>query len=403
MISNNQPVGIPFQNPLRSLGPRQDVIPIKRFPRRPLPTDRKYRIGQFVILGKNPSTGVDGELWYLSRFDSSGGALWLPVDSIRSLETDDGAPAVHPTLDGVAGIKGGLGITTSGQDPDTDVVVAVDGDVVTTTYETDRFNATPINGLLKVLGGRAMYTYENLTNEIVLDSKLQFITDEGVSTLVPIDGRFTVAGGLGIKTKSEAPTTQMVVSVDDPVTTEFVTDDGSVAALGGITNVVGVNGTSTRASSPNTIEVFSSGGVLQMVHASTSDLIEISTTIPIDDTIPQITEGQQVLAVTITPKSVTSTLHVFFNGNIVTFGNDGSQALFQDEIPDALAAMALPNYSTGSLNWFGLSGSLAPRTFKIRLGHDPVIGNNIYLNGSQPSRVFGGVSSTVLYVTETEN
>ncbi len=73
----NQPLGIPFQNPTDYTGPKMDIIPIRRFPRRPLTTDKKYRIGQFAIIGRNPTTGTEGDLWYLARFESNGDATWL--------------------------------------------------------------------------------------------------------------------------------------------------------------------------------------------------------------------------------------------------------------------------------------------------------------------------------------
>ncbi len=82
----NQPVGIPFQNPTDYVGPRRDIIPIKRFPRRPLTTDKKYRIAQVAILGRNPSTGEEGELWYLARFEANGDATWLPFTTSLSFE-----------------------------------------------------------------------------------------------------------------------------------------------------------------------------------------------------------------------------------------------------------------------------------------------------------------------------
>ena len=78
-MSLNQPVGIPFQNPRDYVGPDQNIIPIKRFPREPLTTDKKYRVGTFAILGRNPSTGSEGDIWYLARFESNGDATWLQL------------------------------------------------------------------------------------------------------------------------------------------------------------------------------------------------------------------------------------------------------------------------------------------------------------------------------------
>jgi len=73
--------GVPFQQPLSYTGPKMNLVPIVMFPRRPLTTDIKYRVGTQVILGTNPQTGSKGELWYLSEFNSSGQAIWIRFDS----------------------------------------------------------------------------------------------------------------------------------------------------------------------------------------------------------------------------------------------------------------------------------------------------------------------------------
>lgn len=71
-------VGLPNSLPLRYAGPGVDLIPIKRFPRNPTTTDKRYPVGQFAILGENPSSGNAGDLWYLSEF-TGGDAIWLPL------------------------------------------------------------------------------------------------------------------------------------------------------------------------------------------------------------------------------------------------------------------------------------------------------------------------------------
>src|SRR3990167_4317918 len=53
--------------PNRYAGPQVNLVPIQVFPREPLSTDKKYPIGQVVILGKDPSSGTQGDLWYLAN------------------------------------------------------------------------------------------------------------------------------------------------------------------------------------------------------------------------------------------------------------------------------------------------------------------------------------------------
>ncbi len=142
-MSLNQPVGVPFQNPTDYKGPEMNLVPIKRFPREPLTTDKKYRIGQQAIIGRNPSTGTEGELWYLAKFEMNGDATWMQLDTgtastgIDALQTDDGPPAVGPDISGEVNVLGATGIITFGQDPSNTVTIGLDGSVVGQTITGD--------------------------------------------------------------------------------------------------------------------------------------------------------------------------------------------------------------------------------------------------------------------------
>lgn len=213
-MSLNQPVGIPFQNPGRYLGEMQNILPVKRFPRRPLTTDKKYRVGQFAILGRDPSTGVEGEIWYLARFESNGDATWLNLSTgaggtgIDFLQTDDGAPPVPPDSGGIVDVLGGTGIVTSGQAPGTTVTIAIDGSVVTTQYDADTGSATPSAGVLEVFGGTGIVTSASgNTITIEIDGSevaTQYDTDSG--TAVPSGGILNILGGTDVTTSGSGNT-----------------------------------------------------------------------------------------------------------------------------------------------------------------------------------------------------
>lgn len=125
--------GIPYQNPLSYTGPQMNLVPIKMFFREPTITDTKYRVGSMVIIGADPSSGVKGELWYLSEFNSSGEAVWLELSTgagdpaIDSITTDEGAPAVEPDGNANVEILGGLGISVTGQGPGNTVTISSSG------------------------------------------------------------------------------------------------------------------------------------------------------------------------------------------------------------------------------------------------------------------------------------
>ena len=110
--------GVPYQNPLDYTGPGQNVIPLKSFPRIPLTTDVKYRPGQFALLSKNPSTGTEGDLYYLSNFNSSGQAIWSKFstgeDEVESFIPDSGTSPVTPTASGQVTVTGTGGVSVVG-------------------------------------------------------------------------------------------------------------------------------------------------------------------------------------------------------------------------------------------------------------------------------------------------
>jgi hypothetical protein len=85
----------------------------------------------------------------------------------------------------------------------------------------------------------------------------------------------------------------------------------------------------------------SAGKVLQHVHASVSSVLTGTTVMNADDTIPQNTEGNEVITLAITPTSATSrlliTANIFHSAEISAYNM--ITALFQDTTADALAAV----------------------------------------------------------------
>lgn len=125
--------GVPYQNPLSYTGPQMNLLPIIVFFREPTTSDTKYRIGSVAIIGKDPSSGTQGDLWYLSAFNSSGEAQWLQLltgaasPGIDSITTDEGAPPVEPDGNGNVNILGGIGCSVTGQGPGDTVTINLSG------------------------------------------------------------------------------------------------------------------------------------------------------------------------------------------------------------------------------------------------------------------------------------
>lgn len=130
-----------------------------------------------------------------------------------------------------------------------------------------------------------------------------------------------------------------------------------------------------------------------------------ATTIPNDDTIPQITEGAEWATVTITPTSASSRLRIEAFASAVTNGTAPSNivgALFKDSTADAIAAglytVPTANYFTQVALSHELSASsTSAQTFRFRMG--ATIGT-CYVNGNSSARLNGGVNSVRIRVTE---
>lgn len=74
-------IGLSSQNPLRYTGVPVSIAPLRGFPKVPDTNDRRFVIGQFVIIQENPiAPAVEGDLYYLSRFDSSGDPVWKEIE-----------------------------------------------------------------------------------------------------------------------------------------------------------------------------------------------------------------------------------------------------------------------------------------------------------------------------------
>ena len=150
--------------------------------------------------------------------------------------------------------------------------------------------------------------------------------------------------------------------------------------------------------------------IIQYKYSNTASTFAITTIIPNDDTIPQNTEGVEILTVTITPKYSTSTLLLEFNAQMTTKNAVSSTlacALFQDTTASSLGAVSnRPEASSIgdegtpiNLVYAMASGTTSSTTFKIRAGGDSTA--VVYINAnSAGTRLMGGVSYATFSVTE---
>ena len=128
--------------------------------------------------------------------------------------------------------------------------------------------------------------------------------------------------------------------------------------------------------------VSAGGGVVAQVVTDTNGTEEtLGTGFPNDDTIPQRSEGDEILSCAITPQNASSTILVFYNTMLQHSGGTSATiaCLFISSSNDTLGVNR--SASSGSINsgcFVVAAGSTNARTYSIRVGNST--GNNIITN-----------------------
>jgi hypothetical protein len=152
------------------------------------------------------------------------------------------------------------------------------------------------------------------------------------------------------------------------------------------------------------------GSVVQVVNVQTGAVATGTTAIPEDDTIPQITEGDEYMTLAITPKSATNKLKidVVWNGSHSTNQESTTVALFQDTTAGALAvgnndmnsggggAVLIPTMFTHYMD----AGTTSATTFRVRAGANA--GATTTFNGILGARKYGGVLASSITISEVK-
>lgn len=145
------------------------------------------------------------------------------------------------------------------------------------------------------------------------------------------------------------------------------------------------------------------GSVVDSVTAVYTSNADITTVIPTDDTIPQNTEGTQILSVSITPKSTTNKLRIRYSG----FGGVNGVAPWSVAVFNGAAnAIHAAAFVTPVSNYYDAfageveytPGSTSSQTITVRVG--PSGAQTLRLNGLPTARLFGGVAGVRLVVEE---
>jgi hypothetical protein len=235
--------------------------------------------------------------------------------------------------------------------------------------------------------------------------------DDGTAT--PRLGIINSSGGTSLNEEGVLTSTTAITGAVVSPTTVYTT-----AALGAglypykVVGAVDITWTSGSGYVTTPALVTGAGGkalavknqLVQNLNVTTGAMATGTTLIPADDTIPQITEGDQYMSLAITPTSAASLLEI----TVVTHSmsnaiNNNVTALFRDAVADALAV----GYSrhepaiTGDAKSFThrmLAGTTSEIIFRVRIG-----GNNAgttTFNGSAGTATYGGKIASSITIKE---
>lgn len=155
------------------------------------------------------------------------------------------------------------------------------------------------------------------------------------------------------------------------------------------------------------IVVGGTNSIIQIVEASFTAATSVTTQIPNDNTIPQNTEGTQVLTATITPTNSSNTLiiEVAFPEVSTSSTFYVAAALFQDSTADSLTTWILNGIRTATTSvtssfyrYKMAAGTTSSTTFNVRVGSSNA--QTAYLNSGVGTRFYGGSEKAFIRIFE---
>jgi hypothetical protein len=178
---------------------------------------------------------------------------------------------------------------------------------------------------------------------------------------------------------------------------------------------IGTSGQVLTSNGAGALPTFQTGGggtFVKQTRANTSTAGSTATTIPFDDTIPQITEGAEVLTVAITPGNTNNILVIEYDLHMTGVNGNGtsrqfSSAIFQDSTANALyAQLDMQNGADGTANvglnvkgrFYMTAGTTSSTTFRLRVG--PAGAYTYYWLSNIGSAIFSTVNVATLTVSE---
>lgn len=145
------------------------------------------------------------------------------------------------------------------------------------------------------------------------------------------------------------------------------------------------------------------GSIVDSTVATYTANADLTSIIPYDDSLPQITEGTQIISLTHTMKSATNKLRVRVKGSFTLSGIVGVFAGFHNTTADAVGVTGVFPAGSASPTDFGFEFEISPnsasqQTISLRVG--TASAGMMRLNGTTSARRFGGGSRTIMIAEE---
>jgi hypothetical protein len=232
------------------------------------------------------------------------------------------------------------------------------------------------------------------------------------NTTVGTDGNlFHITGSTTITDFTVPAGTLFAVVFDDA---PLLTHDGTKLVLPGGQNIQAAAGDKAifYAHAANQVEGLTytaaaaapTSPVLQVVTAEDTSRFVVSGLIPVDNTVPGIEEGEEVLTLSITPMDASSTLHIdatsyVANGTVVT--QNVSMAIFNEAnlcVYATTTSLPIGGFQEILHALFTVpSLSTDTQVYKIRMGGNAEVS---YINGAGATQLFGGVERVAMRIME---
>lgn len=171
----------------------------------------------------------------------------------------------------------------------------------------------------------------------------------------------------------------------------------SVASVGTAGQILTSNG----AGALPTFQAPSGGGgiLLQSITGTSTAPGSSSTAFPFDNSIPQITEGVEVVTASITPSNASNILEIMAICQVAGNEERIGVALFQDSNADAIASAFYLDGGGGSVIIFHrmVAGTTSSTTFSMRMGSPSPTS---YWNRIPTGNIFGGTIPSIINIKE---